>query len=83
MYEGIFPGPFCETQSKAKIQPVTDIKIPEKQPLTETDKSDSKSENQNLVSVLFSTLESVPDLRLIVKCLELPEHNKSAIKALV
>jgi len=44
----------------------------------------SKSENQNLVSGLFSALENDLDLRLVVeKWPELPEHIKAAIKALV
>ncbi|MCP4612505.1 MAG: hypothetical protein GY845_27720 [Planctomycetes bacterium] len=78
------PTHFCETQSKADIQPLTDTQHPENKPLTETDKPGNKSENYNLVSGLFSTLENAPDLRLIVeKWPELPEHIKAAIKALV
>ena len=77
-----FLNRFCETQSKVEIQPVPDIQTPEKQPLTETDKPDSKSENQNLVSGLFSTLENAPDLRVIAKCWPSVQHLRSLPKAL-
>jgi hypothetical protein len=39
----------------------------ENKPVTETGEMDTKPENQNLVSGLFSALENDPDLRLIVE----------------
>ena len=75
---------FGETQPKAEIQPLTNSQAPENKPVTTTDKPDTKPENQNLVSGLFSTLENDPDLRLVIESWpELPEHIKAAIKALV
>ncbi len=52
--------------------------------LTETGKSGDKSENQELVSGLFSEINSDPDFRQLIEAWpELPGHIKAAIKALV
>jgi len=70
--------------TKPDVQVSPNIQHPENKPLTETDKPNRKSENQNLVSGLFSTLKNDPNLRLVVeKWSGLPEHIKAAIKALV
>ena len=62
------------------IQPLADTQHPGNKPLTETDKPSSKSENHNLISGLFSTLENAPDLAQLVKTWpELPEHIKAGV----
>ncbi len=71
-----------EVAGSSPVAPITQHS--ETTTVTEKDKPNSKSENRNLVSGLFSTLENAPDLRLVVeKWPELPEHIKAAIKALV
>ena len=78
-------GQLTLNQRVTGSNPVSPIKQAfENTSLTEADKPDRKSENQNLVSGLFSTLENDQDLRLIVESWpELPEHIKAAIKALI
>ncbi|MBW7991620.1 MAG: hypothetical protein FVQ84_16625 [Planctomycetes bacterium] len=59
---------------------MADTQHPENKPLTETDKTMSKSDNHNLISGLFSILENAPDLAQLVKTWpELPEHIKAGI----
>ena len=71
-----------EVAGSIPVSPI--MQVSEYTTLTETDKPDTKPENQNLVSGLFSALENDQDLKLVVEnWLELPEHIKAAIKALV
>ena len=56
---------------------------PANKAVTETSELSLTSENQELVSGLFSDTHSDPDLRGLIEAWpELPEHIKAAIKAL-
>jgi hypothetical protein len=50
-------------EGRSPVSPIT--QVVENKPLATTDKPDSNTEKQNLVSGLFSALENDPDLRLI------------------